>query len=35
MQLAELNNMTHSKQAMRAFAQSYTGVPVELYYDLE
>ena len=35
MQLAELNNMTHSKQAMRAFAQSYTGVPIELYYDLE
>ena len=35
MQLAELNNMTHSKQAMRAFAQSYTGVPAELYYDLE
>jgi len=27
--------MTHSKQAMRAFAQSYTGVPTELYYDLE
>jgi p-hydroxybenzoate 3-monooxygenase len=35
MQLAELNNIAHSKQAMRAFAQSYTGVPVELYYDLE
>ena len=35
MQLAELNNMTHSIQAMRAFAQSYTGIPVELFYDLE
>jgi p-hydroxybenzoate 3-monooxygenase len=35
MQLAELNNMTHSIQAMRAFAQSYTGLPVELFYDLE
>jgi p-hydroxybenzoate 3-monooxygenase len=34
MQLAELNNITHSKQAMRAFAQSYTGVPVEVFYDL-
>jgi len=35
MQIAELNNMTHSKQAMRAFAQNYTGLPVELFYDLE
>ena len=35
MQIAELNNITHSKQAMRAFAQSYTGIPVELFYDLE
>jgi len=35
MQLAELNNMTHSRQAMRAFAQNYTGLPVELFYDLE
>lgn len=34
MQLAELNYMTNSKQAMRAFAQSYTGVPVELFYEL-
>ncbi|MDX1406430.1 MAG: 4-hydroxybenzoate 3-monooxygenase [Woeseiaceae bacterium] len=35
MQLAELNNITHSKQAMRAFAQNYTGIPVELFYDLD
>jgi p-hydroxybenzoate 3-monooxygenase len=35
MQLAELNNMTHSKQSMRAFAQNYTGLPVELFYDLD
>jgi p-hydroxybenzoate 3-monooxygenase len=35
MQLAELNNIAHSKQAMRAFAQSYTGIPVELFYELE
>jgi len=35
MQLAELNNIAHSKQAMRAFAQNYTGLPVELFYDLE
>jgi p-hydroxybenzoate 3-monooxygenase len=34
MQIAELNNMTHSKQAMRALAQNYTGLPVELFYDL-
>jgi p-hydroxybenzoate 3-monooxygenase len=35
MQIAELNNMTHSKQAMRTLAQNYTGVPVDLYYDLD
>lgn len=35
MQIAELNNMTHSKEAMRALAQNYTGVPVELFYDLD
>ncbi len=35
MQIAELNNITRSKQAMRAFAQSYTGIPVELFYDLD
>ena len=35
MQLAELNNIAHSRQAMRAFAQSYTGIPVELFYELE
>lgn len=35
MQIAELNNITRSKQAMRAFAQSYTGLPVELFYDLK
>ena len=35
MQIAELNNITHSKQAMRAFAQSYTGIPLEVFYDLE
>lgn len=35
MQIAELNNIAHSKQAMRAFAQSYTGIPVELFYDLD
>ncbi len=34
MQIAELNNMTHSKQAMRTLAQNYTGLPVELFYDL-
>jgi hypothetical protein len=27
--------MTHSKEAMRALAQNYTGVPVELFYDLD
>jgi p-hydroxybenzoate 3-monooxygenase len=35
MQLAELNNIAHSRQAMRAFAQNYTGLPVELFYDLD
>jgi len=35
MQLAELNNIAHSKQAMRAFAQNYTGLPVELFYDVD
>jgi len=34
MQLAELNNIAHSRQAMRAFAQNYTGLPVELFYEL-
>lgn len=34
MQPAELNNITYSRQAMRAFAQSYTGVPVGLYFIL-
>ncbi len=34
MQIAELNNITHSKQTMRAFAQSYTGLPVEIFYNL-
>ena len=34
MQLAELNNITHARQAMRAFAQNYTGLPIELFYDL-
>ena len=35
MQIAELNNMTHSKEAMRTLAQNYTGVPVEVFYDLD
>ncbi len=35
MQIAELNNITHSKQAMRAFAQNYTGLPVEIFYDVD
>jgi p-hydroxybenzoate 3-monooxygenase len=35
MQIAELNNMTHSKEAMRALAQNYTGVPYDLFYDLD
>jgi p-hydroxybenzoate 3-monooxygenase len=34
MQLAELNNIAHARQAMRAFAQNYTGLPIELFYDL-
>lgn len=34
MQIAELDNMTQSKEAMRAFAENYTGLPVEQFYDL-
>ena len=33
MQLAELNYITRSRQASRAFAQNYTGLPIELFYD--
>ena len=34
MQVAELNNITHSRQMMRSFAENFTGLPVELFYDL-
>lgn len=33
MQLAELNYIIRSKQASRAFAQNYTGLPIELFYE--
>lgn len=35
MQLAQLYYLTHSKDAMRSLAESYTGVPVEAYFDTE
>ena len=35
MQIAELNNITRSKQAMGAFVQSYTGFLVEIFYDVD
>ena len=33
LQLAELFNITHSRQAMREFAENYTGLPLESFYE--